>query len=214
MSTIIVELGSGETCLNDRAIIRRMIDSITALDNCTHDIVFKMQLLAKIPRESPPDLKLLTHQSFDYAYKYATQQGYQMTASVFDMESLDFLMQYAIPFVKIAARRSKYWLIGKVPRCIPVYVSVSSPADMYWLCREYFNCKALCCVPKYPATSTEYETEFGYNLSLGISDHSENMRLFEEYHPLIYERHLRMKDSTGYDAGPHASLPEEFEAIL
>jgi hypothetical protein len=214
LSTIIVELGSGETCKNDRDTIRRMVDSIIDLDTQQHEIVFKWQLLKEIPKESPPDLKLLSKDAFDFAYGYIWAAGYRCTASVFDMDSLSFLLTYDIPFVKIACRRSKYWLIDMVPRKIPVYVSVESPADLYFFAKDNYNVKTLCCVPKYPASSTEYETLFGYNLSLGISDHSESIRLFNEYRPQIYERHIKLADSTGYDAGAYSSLPEELGDIL
>ena len=214
MSQIIFELGSGETCKNDKDTIRRLVDSILDLDTCQHEIVFKWQLLKEVPKESPADLKLLSKDAFDYAYNYIRHCGYPCTASVFDMDSLSFLLQYDIPFVKIACRRSKYWLINMVPRKIPVYVAVKSPADVYFFVKDNYNVKTLCCVPKYPAVSTEYETTFGYNLSLGISDHSPDLRLFHEYHPLVYERHIKLADSTGYDAGAHASLPEAFEDIL
>jgi hypothetical protein len=107
-------------------------------------------------------------------------------------------------------------LLRNMPRELPIYVSVGDAAYPPLL-REMFpgyDLRFLYCIPEYPANQTAYETLFGYNLSVGISDHSPDLRLFGEYSPLYYEKHYRLSDSTGLDAGPFAATPDELGSIL
>jgi len=213
MSRIIIECGSGETCKNDKSIVRRMIDAIAKLDQGKHEIVYKWQLWLDPPVGSPPDLTQLDWLVFDYAYSYAEELGYQTTASVFDRAATKLLLGYPIPFVKIAARREFYPLIDLVPRGVPVLASApdfSTGETLYSL----WNVDVLYCIPQYPASRTLYETTFGGGLYRGISDHTDSVELWHEYRPLVYEKHLKLEDSTGYDAGAHAALPEAFGTIL
>jgi len=213
MSKIIIDMGSGETCHNDKSEVRRMIDGLAAVDGHHHEVYIKWQLFTKVPAPVPP----LDHEVYDYAVKYADlTYGYQTFASVFDYPSLNYLLDYHPPALKVACRPYLYMLLRNMPRDTPVYVSIGDVAYAPLL-REMFpgyELRFLYCIPEYPANQTAYETLFGYNLSVGISDHSPDLRLFGEYQPLYYERHMKLADSTGLDAGPHASTPEELGAIL
>ena len=209
---IILDFGGGETCKNDEKIVKRMIDGLVAVDPREKEVIIKWQLFERVPAPVRP----LMHDVFDYAYHYAAEKGYETTASVFDINNLRYLLKYDIPFVKIAARRKLYWLIKYVPKEISVVVSINTAALRDPLHKKYpnHNIIHLCCIPEYPASRTKYETMFGFNLSYSISDHTTNFDLYHEYNPWFYERHYRLPDSTGLDAGPFASTPAELEAIL
>ena len=90
---IILDFGSGNTCKNSRRYITQMIDELAAVDTGKQEIVIKWQLFA----DCQPNIPLEYH-VFDYAYQYAKHLGYKTTASVFDMESLCYLLSYDIPF--------------------------------------------------------------------------------------------------------------------
>jgi len=213
MAQIILDFSGGNTCKNDAAYVKRMIDELKAIDTGKHEIVIKWQLF----KEAPPNIPL-EHKIFDYAYNYAKEQGYKTTSSVNDLESLHFLLRYEIPFVKIANRRELDWLIGEVPRKIPVSVSVGnfSEAAQYnseAAFMEYIT--ALCCVSEYPAKITRYKDIFSCKqLQMGISDHTIGFDLWNKYQPVIWEKHYKLPDSTGLDAGPFAVTPKELRQIL
>ena len=82
---IILDFGSGNTCKNDKTIIKKMYDSLEG----KKDIVVKWQLFKNAGKNIP-----LTEDSFDYAYRYGTHLGYKVTSSIFDLESLNFLLKY------------------------------------------------------------------------------------------------------------------------
>ena len=212
MSIVIVDCGSGETCKNDKAIVRRMIDELAAVDKHNHQVLLKWQLFTRVPSSVPP----LDHDVYDFAVKYAEEKDYLTFASVFDYPSLAWLIGYNPPALKIACRPYLYHMLKDMPRELPIYVSIAD-AGFAPLLKEMFpghTMRMLYCVPDYPAIQTKYETLFGYNLSVGISDHSPDLRLFKEYQPLWYERHYKLQDSDGLDAGQHASTPEQLAEIL
>ena len=206
---IILDFGSGGTSKNDVTIVKRMIDELAAVDTGKHTIVIKWQLFTDCPPNEP-----LRRDVFDYAYGYAKEKGYQTTASVFDMDSLQFLLTYDIPFVKIANRPDLYWLAGEVPRKIPVYVSISAPCGVTIDDEHSLNSVELCCVSKYPATVEEYEVFGLWYLQDGISDHTTDFTLYHKYKPVIYECHYKLPDSTGPDAGPFSRTPSQLAEIL
>lgn len=206
---IIADFGSGNTCHNDVAEVRRMIDALAAVDP-GRKAVIKWQLFEPATVEYCESLDCLT---FQKAYDYAESLGYRTTASVFDMESLDVLLDFDIPFVKIAAREWCYPLIEQVPRGIPVVVSADSRVNLLrYTMRE--NMHTMACVPKYPADTAEYERRFGAMLPAGISDHTPDLTLWRKYRPKVYERHFKLPDSTGLDSGPFASTPDMWREIL
>jgi sialic acid synthase SpsE len=194
-----------------------MIDELKKVDSGKHEIIIKWQLFKKAGDNIP-----LFDGAFDYAYEYARKYGYKTTASVFDLESLKFLLNYDVPFIKIANRHDLDWLIGEVPRKIPVYVSVDNmsvgESMQYSLPVGHINQErdiALFCVSQYPASIEEYERRFSKgSLKHGISDHTIGLDLFKKHQPRIWEKHYKLSDSTGLDAGPFATTPEELREIL
>lgn len=217
MSIIILDFGSGSTCRNDKAIVKRMIDELAKVDAHRATVYIKWQLFSSVPAPVPP----LDHDVYAYAVNYALEHDYLTSASVFDEIQLEYLLRFrgiSLPFIKIACRPEKYRLITKMPYEIPIYVSVEGGLWSEYLKREHPErvdwLKFLYCVPEYPAKQETYERLFGDLLHYGISDHSPDLRLYEDYTPRVYERHYKLADSTGLDAGSHASTPEQLKAIL
>jgi sialic acid synthase SpsE len=214
MSQIILDMGSGNTCKNNLAYVRRMIDELKAVDTGKHEVIIKWQLF----EHAPPNERLMWA-TFDYAYNYALDKGYRTTASVFDMPSLQHLLQFDIPFVKIANRPDLYWLAGEVPRKIPVYVSISD-VQTFWSRPSACNGdEPLWCVSKYPSTLKDYqEIMFRemdvYKAYANISDHTTDFQLWNRYRPRIIEWHYKLDDSTGPDAGEFARTPAMLAEIL
>jgi sialic acid synthase SpsE len=203
---IILDFSSGNTCKNDIKYIERMIDELKAVDTGKHEVVIKWQLFQEVGENIP----LKTYQ-FHHAYKYAALCGYKTTASVFDKFSLDFLLDYKVPFVKIANRPDLYWLAGEVPRKIPVIRSTRWGGEVTVTDTEV----VLCCISEYPAETLDYIANFTPEaLSYGISDHTTTFELYNKYTPEIYECHYKLSDSTGLDAGPFARTPEQLAEIL
>ncbi len=212
MSQVILDFGSGETCKNDTAIVKRMIDELVAVDTHKHEILIKWQLFLRVEAPVPP----LRHDVFYYAYQYAAELGYLTTASVFDYPSLSYLLDYHPAALKIACRPYLYNLVRNMPRETPIYISVEDPnyGNLLRQMHPGFDLRFLHCVPEYPASRTKYETMFGYQLSVGISDHTTDLQLFKEYQPMWFEKHYRLEDSTGLDAGAFAATPRELAEIL
>ena len=205
---IILDFGSGNSCQNDVTIVKHMVDELKVVDTGKHEIVIKWQLFTDCPPNIPLQLDV-----FNYAYHYARSLGYKATSSVFDKESLDYLLNYDIPFVKLANRPDLYWLAGEVPRKVPVYVSCGENGLVYSI--EDANETTLCCISEYPATVEQYEkTFFPGLLARGISDHTTDFQLYEQYKPSIYEVHYKLNDSTGPDAGEFARTSTMLKEIL
>jgi sialic acid synthase SpsE len=202
--TVILDLGSGNTCNNDRECIKEMIDSIPQTSK--FDVVLKWQLF----KEAGPNVPL-TQNSFDFAYNYAKVLGFKTTASVFDLGSLQYLLRYDIPFVKLANSSRFEYLIKEVPFQIPVYLSWDGMRDFTYL---FFD-EILACVSEYPAKIETYVGLFDEkDLHDAISDHTVGLELFKKYKPYIWEKHYKLKDSTGLDAGPFAVTPNELKEIF
>ena len=208
---VIIDCGSGETCQNDKAIVKEMIDQLINVDTSEHKIIFKWQLFTEVPAGCIP----LAPDVFEYAYQYAKEKGYKTTASVFDKESLNRLLWYKVPFIKIACREYLYHFIDDIPAHISVMVSIKTVTKKYSIIENNkWRIIKLHCIPEYPANPTLYETGFGHNLSYSISDHTDDFYLFKKYQPLFYEKHYKLENSTGLDSGSFAKTPEEFKEIL
>lgn len=226
MSTVILDLSSGNTCCNDKTIVKQMINAIKAIDTGKHEIILKAQL------SLPDGINLpLDHDVFDYMYRYGNEQGYKVTSSVADLESLKFLLQYDVPFVKLPNDRKLDWLIDYISRGMLIYKSVEK-ANVYDSFRKIVS---LYCISKYPATLEDYELLFkpDYGIlwgdkhhcesdikrrligrNIGISDHTIGLELYKKYQPAIWEKHFKLPDSTGPDAGEFAITPDELREIL
>lgn len=217
MTKIILDFGSANTCKNDKRYVKKMIDALYAVDKKKHEIIIKWQLFKKAGDNIP-----LTREVFEYAYEYAKKKGYRTTASVFDLESLKYLLTFDIPFVKIANRRDLYYLIDHVPRSIQVIASYDNKAYLF----KYKCVIPMYCVSDYPATYGQYAYG-GAEFLDSISDHTKNLDLFnmEYLDRTIYrtrikdwnffEMHYALKDSTGLDADCGVcKTPEMLKEIL
>ena len=218
---IILDFGSGNTCKNSKRYITQMINKLVEVDSRKHEVVIKFQLFKDVPPNIP-----LRHDVFRFAYEYAKEKGYKTTASVFDTDSLQFLLTYDIPFVKIANRPDLYWLAGEVPRKIPVYASFSNIGDFWDRKPAWMIEHPMWCVSKYPATLEDYEKNIIFpDYAEGelakilipypaISDHTTDFTLYHKYKPVIYECHYKLNDSTGPDSGDFARTPEQLREVL
>jgi sialic acid synthase SpsE len=197
MALFILDMGSGNTCRNDKDTIRRMIHEVAELDFNGHDVVLKWQLF----KDAPPNVPL-DHGCFNYAVEIAERLALQTTASVFDLESLRFLMNFDVPFVKIANRPDLYHLAEFA--AVPFYVSTAQSG---------FNLKdavMLACVSNYPATIEEYEARFTPGELQYVSDHTVGWRLYEKYRPYVIEKHFVHERVDGNpDAGPFSVTADE-----
>jgi len=208
MTQIILDFSGGNTHKNDWKYLKRMLDELKKVDTGKHEIIIKHQLFIKAGDNIP-----LKREIFKKAYDYAKKLEYKTTSSVFDKESLDFLLQFDIPFVKIANNRKLDYLIGEIPRKIPVYVSKSKIRGM----SDYGNnINSLCCVSKYPCVIEDYEKIFktAYLIS-AISDHTTDFELWHKYEPQIIEWHYVLEyDENNLDGGLFARTPSMLKEIL
>ena len=203
---IILDFGSGETVKNDFAYTKAMIDSVPKTQK---DVVIKWQLFEDIP-----PLKPLDRDVYLYARDIAERRGFRTASSVFDEPSLEFLLSTDPAFVKIACRPHLYPLMDKVPKGVPIVVSVGSISEYNAMRLKYPAAIILCCVAEYPAEEASYRQLFGGLLHYGISDHTENWNLYERYKPEVYECHVCLEDSTGPDAASFARRPKDLEVVL
>lgn len=219
MALIVLDFGSGNTCKNEMTYVRRMVDELVAIDTRKHEVVIKWQLFEEAGENVP-----LYKSVFTYAHHYAGKLGYKTTASVFDLYSLKFLLEYfEPPFIKIANRRDLDWLIGEVPRKIPVYVSVGNMKGISGEEREVVeddnNIQILMCISEYPATVEMYKKAFALSalteLGWGISDHTTDFTLWHKYQPDIIEWHYVLEhDPSNLDGGLFARTPAQLREVL
>ena len=208
---LILDIGSGNT-LKSFGVGRKLIDEVMIRDSRKHKIIFKAQLF----QDAPPNIPL-NWDVFADLMCYSWEAGYPMTSSVFDLPSLEYLLgfMWKLPFVKIACRPDLYWLIGEIPRKIPVYVSVEDGQE--WPEFDDRKIYILSCVPAYPAEISDYSAP-NYNNSYGISDHTVGWRLFNRYNKYgmgCWEKHLVPEHSADNpDAGLFAVTPTELEGII
>ena len=203
---IILDFGSGNTCRNDKRIVKKMYDELAAATD-RRDIVVKWQLF----EDEPPNVSL-DDEVFDYAYYYGKSLGFDTTASVFDWEAVTFLVQYDVPFIKIANRRN----LGGVADLARefgdiVYQSVPD-GKLYQLCQGAFP---LCCVSEYPAQPRTYKERFSRGqLRTSISDHTVGWQLYKEYKPMIWEKHFVLEHSDyNPDGGEFALTPDDLRKM-
>lgn len=203
---IVLDFGSGNTCRNNVITAKRMIDALADVTD-RRDIVIKWQLFSA----APPNIAL-DADVFMYAYYYARELGFESTASVFDVRSLNFLLKFPVPFVKLANRRDTDHLISHIPRRIPVVQSFANQQELQQSTAEY----PLCCVSEYPATYDMYMVRFNVpDLRAGISDHTVGFDLYNRYKPCVWEKHYALEhDESNPDAGPFAITPKELGEIL
>jgi sialic acid synthase SpsE len=200
---IILEFGSGDTCKNDKNQIKDMINQLAKYD-LQRKCIIKWQLFTNLSH-----VEALTFDNFDFAYKLAADLGFKTTASIFDNVSLDFLLKYKIPFLKIACQTQKYdfrkdmnSFINYVPIEIPIIISVEESCVIKAIKEKYSQHKIdyLCCVPMYPALFKQYAESFIIEeLLKGISDHTIDHSIYNYYKPEIYEVHYILPYQTSLD---------------
>ena len=208
---LILDIGSGRS-LPDAPTAIKLIDEVIKRDSWKHTVIFKCQLFESAPPNVPLDEEV-----FVAAFHHAKNEGYHLTSSVFDENSLRFLLafdypEWPLPFIKIACRPDLYWLIGEIPRRIPVYVShAEPPPDCY---EQAKNAITLMCVRKYPSEISDYQA-LGWTWANGISDHTVGWDMLKKYKPAILEKHIVLeRDIHNPDSGAFAILPEDLEEIL
>ena len=207
---------SANTHKNDIAYFIKMLDAIKEVDNRKHEIIIKGQLFRHAGDNVAQDKNMFLNMA------YQCNPLYQLTASVFDLLSLKWLLgefailipQKELPFIKIANNRELDYLIGEIPRKIPVYQSVD-PEDYYhgYDDEEDHTITQLLCISKYPAVLEDYRRYKDYP-ARSVSDHTIGLELINHYKPKIYECHFALEDSSGLDAGPWAKRPNELKEIL
>ena len=208
----IFDVGSGASLPDFEAVIA-IVDALEPIlehkkTNPDLEIIIKTQLFKDIPPNKP-----LERDVFLYLKNYGESKGFQVTASVFDMDSLSFLLVHDPCFVKIACRPDLYWLAGEVPRKIPIVVSYDVRDELVnWdrLPPKYNY--PLACVPTYPAKIEDYK----FPGRLYISDHTVGLELFKQEAPVVWEKHfvLKKNDPTNPDSmGGFALDPEEIKQI-
>jgi len=207
---IILDFGSGNTCKNDEATIKKMIDKVAELKR-RENVVIKWQLFKEQGLNVP-----LTQESFKFAYDYALKKGIATTASVFDIDSLVYLCSFEVPFIKIANNEESYALIPHCPRGVSLLVSYDFVNKLEGI-QKFINSgdRMAVSVKKYPATIEDYENLCANKERLAsISDHTVGLDLYKKYRPEIWEKHYKLFDSTGLDAGDFAITAKELKEIL
>lgn len=214
---IILDFGSGNTCQNNKDIIKRMIDELCRIDTKKHNVIIKWQLFKRAGENIP-----LTRDNFEYAFDYAKKCGYQTTASVFDFESFVFLKHFKeLPFIKLANRSDLYWLQGYIQGMQQTsYISVSDEKSFENFKNNFddghmYNFDLFCCVSEYPADAIDYQERFStQHLKYAISDHTTSFKMYELYKPHKIEWHYKLDDSIGLDAGEFARTPAMLKGVL
>ena len=209
MRQLILDLGNANTCRNEWAIAQRMLDSVFAADpkKPGYEIILKWQLFQEAPPNRPLDRDL-----FARALEYGREYGYRTTASVFDADSLEYLLRFLVPFVKIACRRELYPLIDRIKAVGGrPYASFEHELSR----PETDGVTWLCCVPEYPAKLEQYSYFKRKALKAGVSDHTDGLGLVRRYQPAIWEKHYVLhRSESNPDAGPFAITPRELREYL
>lgn len=209
MTQIILDV-SANTHRNDEDRIREIIESVPPVPP-EHEIVFKTQLWTKHSLAAKVN-RTCTLNGLSLFLMCAKLHGYQATSSVFDLPSLTALLGYDVPFVKIACRPDLYWLIGEVPRKLPVYVSVDCRSGRIHEVSPWPNWTLMWCVPEYPANINDYiHAKDGK-----CSDHTDDLDLWHKYKWEIFEIHyvLERGEKDNPDAGPFAKTPNDLKDML
>lgn len=202
---------SANTHKNNIDYFIKMLDAIKEVDNRKHEIIIKGQLFRHAGDNIVQDKNMFLNMA------YQCNPLYQLTASVFDLLSLKWLLgefailmpQKELPFIKIANNRDLDWLIGEVPRKIPVYRSVGNPDECIWD-KGITN---IACVSKYPATIGDYTKR--WSCADTLSDHTIGLEIFKRYQPKIYECHFVLEhDDSNLDGGLWAKTPDQLKEIL
>lgn len=207
---IILDFGSGNSCQNNKKTVQRMYDNLDLVDSREKKVVVKWQLFE---RWSAGKNTVLRKDIFDFAYEYGIKKGYMVTASVGDIGSLRFLMNfYDTPFVKLKNDRTLDYLMDYIPEFKAIFLSRGLHNDTKHINKSNRMTK-LWCVSKYPADYSDYD-KLPLSKHCNISDHTANFDLYHKYQPDIYECHYKLHDTKGLDSGVFARTPEQLMEVL
>lgn len=196
---------SANTHKNDFATIDRILGELQEIREGHNEVTIKAQLFKRAGKNI-----VCKKRAFEYLYNKAIGIGFKCTASVFDKESLLFLVKnFDIDFVKFSCNRMQNDLVEFVPSKVKIFQSVSPDRISIDLVGEDTGRVYMLCVPSYPANLGDYP--IGYSI---ISDHVVGLSLWNRDTPIIWEKHLMAEDSTGLDAGPFAITPKQLTGII
>lgn len=205
---IILDIGACNVSKGSIKYYIELIDKIYTIYNnvvLDEEIIIKAQLFKKAGDNIPMKKNL-----FESIYRYCAKSGFKCTASVFDLESLNYLLSFNIPFVKIPCNKDLYYLSDFVPNWIPIF---KSHDYRHYITDETRAEIRMVCIPEYPAHISEYEVIGG--LRDYVSDHTEGIELHEKYRPKVWEKHIVLHREKGnIDCGEFAILPEDLKEIL
>lgn len=206
----------------------------------TLNIVYTEAELAA-PRSSPygttnGDLKRkleFSKEQYDEINHYCEAAGIRWTASPWDVESVDFLMNYDLPFIKVASASvtDKFLLRELCKTKKPLHISTGM-CDMAlikeivsYINAEEGNLQAIYhCTSTYPARPDELNlngihtliNEYGAYYTIGYSGHEPTVTpsvIAAAMGAQVIERHLTL-NKKDYGSDQAASLePDEFAAM-
>jgi len=216
---IILDLGNGGVLHNDNEAIKKTIDSVAEIDT-ERMCILKFQLFISIQ-----DKVQLRRDVFHRAWEYATSLGFKVTSSAFDYDSVQFLSQYDVPFLKISnhPHLKKERIINDVRKSFITFSAQQFPTEYVMMSvkdSDEFNkftdreIVLLCCVSEYPALFEKYYVTFtDEQLKTGISDHTEGLEMYRYYRPKIWEKHYVLDEVTDKPR-PYCMRPKELEEVL
>ena len=236
---LVAELGINHN--GDLLLAKRLID-VAKFAGCHYvkfqkrdiDLVYAEEELNK-PRESPwgstqrEQKQGLEFEKRDYDFmaEYCSQIGIQWFISPWDVNSVDFLMQYKPPFIKIpSALITNTELVEAVKATeVPVIISTGMSTE-----EEVGNCCTLlggrliyilACTSTYPTPDAEMNLKFILKLKkefpqykIGFSNHSPGIQyliIAAAYGAEMLEFHITM-DRAMYGSGQAASI--EMQGVL
>jgi N-acetylneuraminate synthase len=171
---------------------------------------------------------------FDIIDEYCKEKGIEWTASVWDEESVDFLMQYDIPFIKLPSAMITNWpLMKKVKEAgkpIVISTGMSTMKEVTMATMYLGNWDAshplgiMLCNSTYPAKDDELDLEAIKLLkemypkhTIGYSGHEQGIYpsiVAAAFGAEIIERHITL-DSLMWGTDQKASLEEwELEELI
>ena len=171
----------------------------------------------------------LTFNQWRQVYEYSKKKGIEFTASVFDIQGVDFLKSLKVPFVKLASsdlnnkRLIKYISKTKLPLIMSTGMAsideVKTSVDLFTEFSPLSNLSVLHCVSVYPCllenTSLHKIKTLKNKLrcDIGFSDHTMSSKaacVAVSLGATILEKHFTIdKEMDGFDH-KYASSPNEF----
>ena len=199
--TWIYELGSNHLGRID--IISKTLEYIRQYRSFRYDIVLKLQLFPNLPQYTDAGNYHVSRELWIDAVKEARNFGIPITASVFDLECLDLLLDVhpGAPFVKIAySQKENHVLVKEAASRKHTLVSCDHMSKH----RVYSgnNIWHLYCIPMYPVPFPCCFDDHIFKLFKGFSDHTlgiESTKKAVSHGAKIIEKHVLPPDHTRYN---------------